>query len=76
MGQRVRCRQPWTLHLLWLYTLGASPGPGDDAPIHSPQPSAFDSICASDTALLDMDLGDDPVFHVGDWSRSDASGRG
>ena len=43
------------------------PGPGDDAPIHSPQPSAFDSICASDTALLDMDLGDDPVFHVGDW---------
>ena len=43
------------------------PGPGDDAPIHSPQPSAFDSICASDTALLDMDLGEDPVFHVGDW---------
>ena len=24
-------------------------------------------VCASDTALLDMDLGDDPVFHVGDW---------
>ena len=43
------------------------PGPQDDAPIHSPRPSPFDSACASDVALLGMDLGDEPVFHVGDW---------
>ena len=43
------------------------PGPGDDAPIHTPLPSSFDSFCASDAALLGMDLGDDPIFHVGDW---------
>ena len=30
-------------------------------------PSTFDPFCASDAALLGMDLGDDPVFHVGDW---------
>ena len=44
-----------------------APGPHDDAPIHSPRPSLFDSACASDTALLGLDLGDEPVFHVGDW---------
>ena len=43
------------------------PGPHDDAPIHSPRPSPFDSACAGDTALLGLDLGDEPAFCVGDW---------
>ena len=70
MGRRVRCRQPWTLHLLWLYTLGASPWAWRRRPdsfTRLSPPLLIRYVCASDTALLDMDLGDDPVFHVGDW---------
>ena len=36
-------------------------------PQHLPLPSPFDLACASDAALLDMELGDAPVFRVGDW---------
>ena len=35
--------------------------------LHEYSALPLDSACASDAALLDMELGDTPVFRVGDW---------